>query len=419
MSKHFKILFYFLVSLFSSHCLRLFDYKNQILESSQIKLNNQNDKGIIEVRENLSEENIEIKIKQKDNKEAIITGKYGVIYFVTNYNDTEKNIFNINDIEEKTSFNTSFFAQNNNYDVNCRLWKSITGQIRVFCKFKTLQEFQSETSYLEKSSFLYDKYTITITSEILNTKIFQINELIPFLYADKQIINIYNNEESEQIFNLKFKQENYNNNILILSGKWVNIKMLVECEIKEKELICKISKEDLEGILSENNEGLKLMSYNLIMRTYYFPNVFDIIINFINYRKQNIYVGITKLLENTYEQSNYIVYETNITSITNLISDEFNLIQDYSCFFKKDSKRPLLILCESSNSGTYSLGEIKKEIILDRINVKYNFIILPVINNEKYEISEQLGSHIFNIFPNLLNFTLYDEITIEILMNNP
>ena len=163
MSKHFKILFYFLVSLFSSHCLRLFDYKNQILESSQIKLNNQNDKGIIEVRENLSEENIEIKIEQKDNKEAIITGKYGVIYFVTNYNDTEKNIFNINDIEEKTSFNTSFFAQNNNYDVNCRLWKSITGQIRIFCKFKTLQEFQNETSYLEKSSFSYDKYTITIT----------------------------------------------------------------------------------------------------------------------------------------------------------------------------------------------------------------------------------------------------------------
>ena len=456
MSKQFTILFYFLVSLFLSNSLRLFAYDKEIIKESKedkdkisfeenqdflskenhqsadlnlpkhIKELNSNEASIKDLnyistkkQANLSEENIEIKIEQKDNKKLIVVGRYGVIYFVTSYNDNEKNIFNINDIEEKTSFNTSFFAENSYYDVICRLWKLINGQIRVFCRLKTIQEFQSETSYLESSTFTYDnKYTIKITSEILSTKIIQVNEPIPFLYADKQILNINENEEG-QILNLKFKQDIYNNDILLLAGNWVNTKILDECQIERKELICKISVEDIEEILSENNGNLKLMSYNQIMATYYFPNVFDIEINFIDYEKQNIYVGITKLLENAYEKSNYIVYETNVTSITNLISEDFTDIQNLFCFFKKDSRRPLLLLCEHSNSGTYALGEIKEAIILDNINVKYNFIILPVINDEKYEISDQLGSHVFNAFPSLLNFSLYDEITIEILLNNP
>ena len=36
--------------------------------------------------------------------------------------------------------------------------------------------------------------------------------------------------------------------------------------------------------------------------------------------------------------------------------------------------------------GTYSLGQIKNEIKLDNINIKYNFRILPVSNNEIFYI---------------------------------
>ena len=405
MSKQLKIIFYLSLLIFFSNCLRLFPYENQIPEPNQIK----------SAKDSLTDENIEIRIEQKDNKDRIIIGRNGTIYFKTNYNDSEKNIFDIHDIEERTSFNTEFQTQDSLYNVTCRLWKPFDGQIRTFCKFKTEEAFKAELGYLKEASFTFNNYSIQITSDILGISIIKYEDPIPFLYSDKQIINI-DNDGFELIYYLKFKLDSYNNEILFLAGNCVNMKMLNECEIKENELFCKITKADIGGILSVNNGNLVLKSYNELMPLFQFPNVLEIIINIINYKKENIYVGITKLLENAYDEGNYVAYETNVTEISNLISEEFRNIKDFNCFFKKYSEKPLLILCEVPNSGTYSLGEIKNQIILNDINVKYNFIIVPVINQEQFEVSE-LGSHILNAIPSVLNFTIKEEITIELLIS--
>ena len=61
---------------------------------------------------------IVIRIKKEDNKDIIRIGKQGTIYLKTNYDDSKQNIFNISDIEEKTSFE-SILTDNdgNNYNI--------------------------------------------------------------------------------------------------------------------------------------------------------------------------------------------------------------------------------------------------------------------------------------------------------------
>ena len=66
--------------------------------------------------------NITINIADYDNNKEIIFGKNGLLYFVTDYNDNDNNIFDISDIKEKTEFNNTMLDENNNsYNVNCRL----------------------------------------------------------------------------------------------------------------------------------------------------------------------------------------------------------------------------------------------------------------------------------------------------------
>ena len=42
---------------------------------------------------------------------------------------------------------------------------------------------------------------------------------------------------------------------------------------------------------------------------------------------------------------------------------------------KKELEKPLLLLCQIPYSGSYSLGEIEKEIRLENITIKYNLLI--------------------------------------------
>ena len=75
-----------------------------------------------------------------------------------------------------------------------------------------------------------------------------------------------------------------------------------------------------------------------------------------------------------------------------------------SCFFKKTEKSKLLFLCLAAEEGNYSLGDLTEEITKNDINIKYNFIIQPMINNETYSISGQ-GSYILTAYPMVFNFT--------------
>ena len=118
---------------------------------------------------------------------------------------------------------------------------------------------------------------------------------------------------------------------------------------------------------------------------------------------------------------NFIAYETNSTDSLNLLSSSFKLnfakdggnSETIECFFKKTTNKPLLIICDPYK-GEYHLNEIKEQIQLNNINMKYNFIIRPVNNKEQFKIDDnESGSVIGFALPEKLDFTSQDNIILR------
>lgn len=64
--------------------------------------------------------------------------------------------------------------------------------------------------------------------------------------------------------------------------------------------------------------------------------------------------------------------------------------------------------------GTFSLAEIKEEIILKDVNIKYEFIVVPVKNKE-YFYCKSINSYFYinYVFTEVLDFSSSDSLTIE------
>ena len=85
-------------------------------------------------------------------------------------------------------------------------------------------------------------------------------------------------------------------------------------------------------------------------------------------------------------------------------------------FLKKTISDPLLLVCSINKDGTYSLGEIYKEISLTNINVKYNFIINKIKNTEIIEVKNSGNSIIF-VYRMILDFYSNNQLIIDFCMN--
>ena len=272
----------------------------------------------------LSEEDIiEMYVNDEDNNNEINIGQKGLIYFISNFTDNE-NIFDISDIEEKTQFETQIADQNyNNYLVTCRLWKPINEKIRIFCQLN--EELKQNKIKIYSSILSYKGKKIAIISEMnFVTTVNKINSTIPFLYSDGQIINLENQKNSYDII---FKIGEYNSEkiILIAKGYDFNNLFLDKCNTEGKNLICKITKEKIIEILGFSGQIFKCVYFNEVNgKLFEFGNILDIIINYNNIQKENIYIGITKLFTSYSSIYHYFVYETNITSINNIISNKFS-----------------------------------------------------------------------------------------------
>ena len=125
-------------------------------------------------------------------------------------------------------------------------------------------------------------------------------------------------------------------------------------------------KEQIGELLIKNGDRFKLSILNDNYGIYNFDSVLNIIINYENINKEEIFISIDKLMTHVVEKNNYIVFETNINSMDNVISGKFNLnftdnddngaIIQSECYFKKNNNnKNLLILCASENEGTYHL----------------------------------------------------------------
>ena len=147
-----------------------------------------------------------------------------------------------------------------------------------------------------------------------------------------------------------------------------------------------------------------------------------------NVQKIDVYVKITKLLSNYIEINNYIAYESNVTNIPAVMNSNFNL--DFigskeislQCFLRKGNNGPLLLLCETNKQeNELLLKEVENVYLLKDINIKYNFILLPININQKIQVLNETNSYsyISYFYPNILNFELKNSFEIDLIMKNP
>ena len=115
--------------------------------------------------------------------------------------------------------------------------------------------------------------------------------------------------------------------------------------------------------------------------------------------------------------------------IQNLLTDYFlmsfsiiNSTDTYTteCYFKKVDGSDLSLICIMSNpylnDKNFSLASLTQEKILNNINNKYNFIIIPFQSDEIIRDDRDLGTTVQFAYPYLLNFTLEDELNISYIM---
>ena len=371
---------------------------------------------------------IELKIEDENNGNTLFIGLNGVLNFKLDYNDNETNIFEASDLEEKSAFDTNMTIDNENgtesANVTCRLWKPIDAKLNMYCKLNTT--FKAGTYHLKinNSSFNYKDKKVDIIYNANRLYLTQLNKTIPFIYSSRQVLNV---SEETDIYELKYKIVEYNNETLFIPEPYGGI-ILDKCSLAGKELICKISKAEIEEFALCNGDFVHIFLY--------MPNIIENEIGFglfisnggiyINYtlNKKDIYVKITKLLDSYIDNNNLITYETNVTDITNVITEPFDVSlsneNKIECFFKKSEEISLLMICKlpKDHGNTFSLGEIKNQIELHKINVKYNFYILPTKNEEICNIKRN-GGFVQFTFPKTLDFISKDSITIEYWMENP
>ena len=186
----------------------------------------------------------------------------GNFFFMTNYNDTEANIFDASDIEEYT-FSTKITASEtysyDSYDVNCRLWKPLKENLRVFCQ--VVNYYVSKRMVFNKAVLYYNGYNVNILPPPQETypKSFTLTSAsIPFIYSAKQFIDL---EEDQESIELKFKIKEYNNQELFLYSE--NSYNYLEKCIEDKNFIkCSLTRKEIEEFMLYNNQIFSVYSYD-------------------------------------------------------------------------------------------------------------------------------------------------------------
>ena len=356
------------------------------------------------------------------NRDKEVGKKGGVIFEI--YDD--KHFLGLIDTKRKVLFNKKILNENNQtFEVGCGPWFTNSSTFFIICEFnETIPKgnyiFQFKQS---EDKFNYSKYEVQLDSSEKYT-IQKLDSDKLDIYSDPQIINVTDDKEN---YEFKFNIKSYNGEQLFFI--YLN-NIHLDCNRKNDELICPIKKTFLECFCSKI-DGREVFSK--VPMVYYTKDgkakdlelISEKIINF-DIKKIDVYIKISKLLTKNIGISTYIAYETNVTNIQpvfnlvpiNNIFEQTDFID--SCYFKKTEKSPLLILCQARKEGVISMKEIKDQIKLNEINHKYNFIILPVVNNETVTISRTLSySVISGIYPTILDFSTKDTIQFDLFMDEP
>ena len=339
------------------------------------------------------------------------TGKKGTLAISTSSEYTFKE-----DISRKIYFESKITNEKSTYNSKCGFWKASEDKFYVFCNIDTdIPAGKYTIDFTGISQFDYQGKSIKFSDSRFNFE--KLDKDLIDLYSDKQEINIVEGQDS---YELKFNVVSYNQEVLFFSTR---AKTVLECKQENKELICPIKKDELE-------KGFEYKSYSLSIRYIgekegeaKLPLTGPIILTDNIAQKTDVYIRITKLLENVMETNSFITYETNVTNINKVMTsiEHFSLefendkgkTQSPGCLFKKNDGFPLFIVCFVIFDGTSWLKEIKTKIEVDEANIRYNFRILPGKNEDKIYSGGE-GSPILWSYPEILNFTKADTLYIDL-----
>ena len=363
------------------------------------------------------ENTMEVKLTIKYLYESYVGKKGTVVVQVID----EYSSFDIIDTSKTTYFTSVVTNEElNSYDINCGFFHSKNEYLHIFCNIDdNIPKGNYSINFPEEPITNYRNYNIIIyQEEILEFEKYDLD--LVDLYSDNQTIII---EENKEIYELKFKITSYHQERILFYS------IFMDCSQEEDELICFINKKYLEAILTtkESRYSISYISYVFYQRVFPLIPRIDII---YDVQKVDLYIGITKLIENITETNRFIAYETNITDINNLYSNlkfisinfenEDGNSYEQSCLFRKYDNSPLLLVCQINKEGINWLKEINEEkIIYDDLNVKYNFRIQPVKNQEKIKYKKEQCAYIYWVYPPVLDFTKNDSLTIEYGLANP
>ena len=201
---------------------------------------------------------ITIQVDYSSNSDSIFLGENGVLYLTTSYDDSEANIFDESDIEEKTTFSTTIADDySNRYNVIYRLWKPKNKNLVLFYKINQSVDASARYFIFNDISFDYKDTHVNIHFNQDSLYFVQLNSKIPFLYANEQNINV---EDGKENYFLNFNIEEYNNETLMLTSEESNNVTIIldKCLIEQKNLKCRITKSKIIEIAKTNNQTYKL-----------------------------------------------------------------------------------------------------------------------------------------------------------------
>ena len=272
-------------------------------------------------------ENEFVQIKDNEINKTHLVGNNSIITFYTKYNDTLK-IFNPDDIEEKTKFSTKIKDDlDNEYNLDCRLWENEKTEILLLCGYQDRINTNAKYIFMNEISFEYNnEYNITINNFPKNIKIYPVESHVPFLYSNSKEIKIYDNIS---YYNITFKLGTYNNEVLVMSNAFNKI-IMDNCLIIGKEVTCTLKKEDILENLKNNGDTFNVQFINNYFIYDELKEIGEISIIYEKVEKEVLFVEIAQLKEDFIGTSNYFAYETNISSLENIVTDnsKFNFVKD-------------------------------------------------------------------------------------------
>ena len=190
----------------------------------------------------------------------------------------------------------------------------------IFCNFNESIPAGECELHLDDISIEYKDYIFILvkTKDLIFNKI---DSNLIDLYSNENNFNIEKNEkEDKNEYILKFIINSYNKEKIFLSDYYI----LDNCKLEKNELICPISRNKLiDSTMLNSIKKASLANVGYLNFNKNYKKFALISPVFLNYQipKEDIFIGISKLIQNIGDGNSFIAYETNVTNIANIRPD--------------------------------------------------------------------------------------------------